>query len=852
MRRLRRARRNGEPTTTVSKKAVTPQTLRRPGEYQGYIIDVDGVLLAGQRIIPGARKTLAALRDQGRGVVLLSNNSTRSRNDLNAVISRFGLPVTVEQVIPSTHAAALYLQREAADAPLYVIGAPGLLTELREAGLKITERPQEAAWLVTGSVTFHTHETLTAGVEALRHGARWLTVSTDRLHPSPHGLVAGGGAVRGALEYCAARSPDVKIGKPGRETMNVVLQHLGLPAGEVLVIGDTLASDIQGGINAGSDTVLVLSGSTTPERLAASDIRPDFVLPSIGDLLDAPADRYAPKAISKASVVPQQSPAAATHDGRGIHLIGEVDLSALPAGAEGVLNEMPAEAAILAMGPSKGLTTPQLSAAIQALAAGARWIMVGTQIPASGTSHSPLALLVGALRYCTGREPEGAVPTLADLVPDLSATQAIGRVPLPTEMDLQARVERYARLCSEAIASLTPGEGREMTVIHHVDADGICAGVILRRALERAGCTVKTIGVGKLFTPTIELIYRRVKTPVLFTDLGGGATPEIAAINRRGPGLPTVIVDHHDTVVSPDQRDAAVYNLCTERVHISGDEQASGACAAWLFARTLDTDCDDLAALAVIGAVADRHTRSEGRLIGANRMALEIAQKRGQVRVETDGQGRETYTFVVEGTEERMTDMADWLTVLGSMPIVGGLELANRVGEHPFGEREHAGIAAAQQARARAFDTLRREIDARSRKTRHLQVVESGSLFEGMALKMIGLFLEDPQSIDEGVLDTRRYLVGFQEVDPEVPGLGSVGAGWVKVSGRLHGELERKMNAGTMPGYKRLFAEVARRLEVSLDACHDYAAALVVPSDRRDDFVEALEAAIVEARAEIT
>ena len=835
---------------------MTPRTSPRPCDYRGYIVDIDGVLLAGQQMISGARETLAALRDLGRGVVLLSNNSTRSRADLDRVISRFELPVTVEQVVPATHAAGLYLRREAADAPIYVIGAPGLLAELREAGLKLTERPEEATWLVTGAVTFLSHEMLTTGMAALRNGARWLTVSTDRLHPSPHGLVAGGGAVRGALEYCAGRRPDVKIGKPGRETMNVVLQHLGLAADEVLMVGDTLASDIQGGINAGIDTCLVLSGSTTPERLAASDINPNFVLPSFGHLLDAPADRYEP---SGASAAVEQSSAGSARgterERRGIHIIGRVDTTSLPAGAEGVINELPSDAAILAMGPIDRITTPLLNAGIQALAGGARWVVVGTEVPPPGTAHSPLALLVGALRFCTGREPEaagltGPVATLAELVPDIDTARTIGLTPSTAGADLPTRIAHYTRLCGEAIASLTPGEGREMVVVHHVDADGICAGAILRHALERCGCSVKTVGVGKLFTPTIELIYRRMTTPVLFTDLGGGAAPEITSVNHAG--LPTVIVDHHDTVVSPDQRDSAVYNLCTERVHIGGDEEASGACAAWLFARALDPDFDDLAGLAVIGAIADRHDRTDGRLIGANRMALEVARERGQVRVETDKDGRESYYFVVSGTQERVTDMADWLTLLGSMPVIGGLQLANAVGEHPFGEREHAGILAAQRARSEAFTTLRDEIETRSYKTEYLQVVESGTLFEGMELKMIGLFLEDQQAIDDGVLDTDRYLVGFQEVDPEVPGLGSVGAGWVKVSGRLHGELERKMKAGVMPGYKGLFAEVARRLGVSLDACHDYAAALVVPTDCRDKFVAALEAAIIEARAELS
>ncbi|MBF0445350.1 MAG: glycerol-3-phosphate dehydrogenase/oxidase, partial [Magnetococcales bacterium] len=131
--------------------------------------------------------------------------------------------------------------------------------------------------------------------------------------------------------------------------------------------------------------------------------------------------------------------------------------------------------------------------------------------------------------------------------------------------------------------------------------------------------------------------------------------------------------------------------------------------------------------------------------------------------------------------------------------------------------------------------------DKESIVTEHFIVIDSGSRFENMGLKMIGLFLEDINHCRITGFDPRKYQIGFQNVRSEIKGLGHIGEGWVKVSGRLPQALELEVRAGRMPGFKIIFAKIAAKMNLSLDACHDYAAALVLHSNQKQGFIALLE-----------
>lgn len=253
-------------------------------EYRGYIFDMDGVLYRGNAVIPGAVETLKRLREKGRRLVFVSNNSTRSRDDYAERIREMGLPVFEEEIIPATYATARYLAERYPDKRLFVIGALGLVKELLRKGLALVSEPEKAEILVTGSDPAINYQKLSQATSLLLEGKLWVTTNTDKLYPAEDRIIPGTGLVVGALQYITGRAPDVVIGKPSKHIMEQALTKLGVDRRECLMIGDIIESDVLAGKNVGVDTALVLSGVSSREDVEKSEIKPDYVLKSIVEL----------------------------------------------------------------------------------------------------------------------------------------------------------------------------------------------------------------------------------------------------------------------------------------------------------------------------------------------------------------------------------------------------------------------------------------------------------------------------------------------------------------------------------------------------------------------------------------
>ncbi len=825
---------------------------RRLQDYEGYIFDIDGVLLRGGEVIPGARETLQRLQELGTPYVLLTNNSTRSRRDLAALMAQSNLPVAAEALVSSTYAAAQYLLQHAAKASVLVLGAPGLVAELELAGLRLVDDPEEADFLVTGADPELSADRLKMALSALREGARWLAVSLDRLHPTPEGYQAGGGSIAGALEAFIQRPPDVYVGKPDREIVDIALGRLQRTAGQVLIIGDTLTSDIAAGHNAGMDSCLVMSGATMAEKLAHSPIQPSRTLESVAELgraLGAEINTPEKKGVAaKKTVGDESSGEAVKADGSGKT---RVFINASPEFIEGLENidvavmDQPEGVDCLITGPHPPLDKKRLDACLRALTGGASWIAVS-----DGALHAAMpttgGFLRGALAYCTDREPDLIIDLFSGELKRTGAGQTSIRLDtlgnlIRESVCVREKLVHYTRHVRRVIDLLKAGDHPEVALIHHNDGDGISAGSILKIALERAGWRVNTVGVEKLYTQILEMILERFDMPILFTDLGAGAVPEMARLNEKR--VPIIVVDHHHTPVRRDFPEEKVFNLSCERFGISGEEAVCGAGMAWAFAKALDDRNDDLAWLAVVGAVADRQTRSFGRLLAYNRVALHVAHERGDIDVQWFEGSRETYTLNGFGKATTVTGLADNLTQLGTVSFHGGgQEMAMAaIEKRHFGLREQTAFRTARRLKERLFEKLQQQTTRDRTETDHILLADSGALFENMGLKMIGLFLENGFQLRAAGNAPDKYLIGFQNVRSEIKGLGSVGEGWVKVSGRLPKALERAVREGRMPGFKVLFAEAARRMGLSLDACHDYAAALVMRHEQKKAFVALLE-----------
>ncbi len=252
--------------------------------FRGYIFDLDGTVYLGENVIPGAPQVIADLRAQGCGVVFLSNKPLQPRAVYAEKLTRLGIPTSSDDVINSSLVLAQYLVREMADATVFVIGEQPLVDEIAAAGLAISDNPGEIDVVIASFDRTFDYRKLNIGYQALRLGARFFATNADRTCPVEGGQIPDAAAVIGALEGCSGRKVELVAGKPSAMIVAMTLERLALQAGDCLMVGDRLETDMLMGNKAGISTALVLTGVTQRDDIAFSQARPDFILESITDI----------------------------------------------------------------------------------------------------------------------------------------------------------------------------------------------------------------------------------------------------------------------------------------------------------------------------------------------------------------------------------------------------------------------------------------------------------------------------------------------------------------------------------------------------------------------------------------
>jgi len=251
--------------------------------YDGFLVDIDGVLVRGAEPLPGAAESLAKLSERGR-VLLLTNNSTRSREQHAEHLRSLGFEIDAEDLLPTSYLAAEHLRLVRGALRVWVLGEDGLREELLTAGHRLAPAPSEADAVVVGMDRSIDYQALSQALDALRAGAQWIATNEDGTYPVPGGLKPGAGAMVGALRGMGF-APDVVIGKPSPVAYDAALRHLAVDRGRVLMIGDRLETDIAGGTGAGLDTALVLGGISTAADVEASPIPPTWIADSFAALV---------------------------------------------------------------------------------------------------------------------------------------------------------------------------------------------------------------------------------------------------------------------------------------------------------------------------------------------------------------------------------------------------------------------------------------------------------------------------------------------------------------------------------------------------------------------------------------
>ncbi|MGN6215506.1 MAG: HAD-IIA family hydrolase [Solirubrobacterales bacterium] len=266
--------------------------------FDGFLIDLDGVVWIGRDPVPGSPVALQALQAAGKRLVFVTNNPGRPPAAYAERLGELGVEVGEGQIVTAGMVVARLAGEVAGDGgTAFVIGAPALQEIVAATGARLLKG--EAAWeadavVVSGHRGFDYGELL-AAKRALDRGAALFATSHDPTMPYPGGELPGTGAVLAAVETATGRRAEI-AGKPERHLFEMAIEAVhgsfrsdsdrGEPRNlRLAMVGDRISSDIEGGRRAGLETVLVLSGTTSREEAEAADPAPDFLLDDLAGLL---------------------------------------------------------------------------------------------------------------------------------------------------------------------------------------------------------------------------------------------------------------------------------------------------------------------------------------------------------------------------------------------------------------------------------------------------------------------------------------------------------------------------------------------------------------------------------------
>ena len=252
--------------------------------FDGYVFDLDGTVYLGDKLLPGAKETLGELKRLSR-VVYLTNKPLQMPADYAAKLSRLGVETSPEDVVSSTDALLLYLKERAPEARLFVIGEGPLIRLLRAGGYEVLDGPDGVDVVVVSFDRTFDYRKLKVAFDAVRGGARIVATNPDAYCPTPDGGLPDCAAMLAAVEASTGVGAEAVVGKPSLHMARAVLDRLGLPARDTLLVGDRLATDVRLAKSVGMAGALILTGATTLDEALDSGDRPDYIIEGLGELV---------------------------------------------------------------------------------------------------------------------------------------------------------------------------------------------------------------------------------------------------------------------------------------------------------------------------------------------------------------------------------------------------------------------------------------------------------------------------------------------------------------------------------------------------------------------------------------
>ena len=262
----------------MSVERMQPLNIKTP---RNYLIDMDGVLIRGKTLIPGADEFIQRLHDREAKFLLLTNNSRRTPRDLAFILQDIGLNIQAQNIFTSALATARFLHVQKPGGTAYVIGESGLTSALHDIDYIITDRNPD--FVVVGETAGYDFDQVTRAVRLILNGARFICTNPDANGPDEGGIVPASGALAALIET-ATGVRAFFVGKPNPFMMRSALNYLDVHSEDTMMIGDRMDTDIIAGVQSGMETILVLSGITVFEDAARYPYIPTHIVDSVADI----------------------------------------------------------------------------------------------------------------------------------------------------------------------------------------------------------------------------------------------------------------------------------------------------------------------------------------------------------------------------------------------------------------------------------------------------------------------------------------------------------------------------------------------------------------------------------------
>ena len=248
-----------------------------------FLLDMDGPVYLGSRLLPGSLDFLRYLGETGRDHLFLTNNSSRNAEYYAQKLTKLGWPAQPDEILTSGEATALYLGGLKPAARVYLLGTPDLETEFAAHGFVLTDENPD--YVVLGFDMTLTYDKLVRACDLVRGGVPFIATHPDLNCPTETGYIPDCGAMTALITASTGVTPKV-IGKPNREIIDAMFRKKPVRRDQVAMVGDRLYTDIVMGHNAGVTAVLVLSGEAKESDIPAAPVQPDHVAGGLGALYE--------------------------------------------------------------------------------------------------------------------------------------------------------------------------------------------------------------------------------------------------------------------------------------------------------------------------------------------------------------------------------------------------------------------------------------------------------------------------------------------------------------------------------------------------------------------------------------